>query len=107
MAIYELRTYDVIVGKMGEVTTLYKNEGFPALQKGGFDRNLVSYFVGDVGALNQLIHMWKFEDPNERDAFWARLFSDADFMAFAGKLRPCIAKQSNKLIKPAPWGTHP
>jgi hypothetical protein len=107
MAIYELRTYDVIVGKMGEVTSLYKSQGFPALQKGGFDQHLVSYFVGDIGALNQLIHLWKFEDTNQRDAFWAKLFSDDDFMAFAGKLRPCIAKQSNKLMKAAPWGSHP
>ncbi len=33
MAIYELRTYSVIVGKMSEVISLYKNEGWPALAK--------------------------------------------------------------------------
>ena len=27
MAIYELRTYSAIVGKMGELTALYNNEG--------------------------------------------------------------------------------
>jgi hypothetical protein len=30
MAIYELRTYDVIVGKMADVVALYKAEGYPA-----------------------------------------------------------------------------
>ena len=107
MALYELRTYDVIVGKMGEVTRLYKDEGYPALQKGGFDKKLVSYFVGDVGALNQLIHIWKFDNANDREAHWARLFSDDDFLAFAAKLRPNLLGQSNKLMKPAPWGDHP
>ena len=51
MAIYELRTYDVVVGKMGEVVSLYKNEGWPALQK--HPKKLVGYFTGDIGALNQ------------------------------------------------------
>ncbi|MGB7181989.1 MAG: NIPSNAP family protein [Burkholderiaceae bacterium] len=107
MAIYELRTYDVIVGKMSEVIDLYKNYGYPALQKGGFDKNLVGYFVGDVGAINQLVHIWKFDDPNARDAFWKRLFADDDFMAFAGKLRPNVKNQQNKLMNAAPWGSHP
>ena len=31
MAIYELRTYSAIVGKMGELTALYTQEGWPAL----------------------------------------------------------------------------
>jgi hypothetical protein len=31
MAIYELRTYNAIVGKMSELVSLYKNEGWPAL----------------------------------------------------------------------------
>ncbi|NDH32601.1 MAG: NIPSNAP family protein, partial [Betaproteobacteria bacterium] len=30
MAIYELRTYDVVVGKMAEVIELYQQEGWPA-----------------------------------------------------------------------------
>jgi NIPSNAP len=55
MAIYELRTYAVIVGKMSEVISHYKNEGWPALAK--HPQKLVGYFTGDVGALNELIHV--------------------------------------------------
>jgi len=33
MAIYELRTYSAIVGKMAELTALYTQEGWPALSK--------------------------------------------------------------------------
>ena len=42
MAIYELRTYQVVVGKMADVTALYKAEGWPALDK--HPKKLVSYF---------------------------------------------------------------
>ena len=39
MALYELRTYTLYVGKMAEVTRLYQELGFPALKKGGHDKS--------------------------------------------------------------------
>ncbi len=105
MAIYELRTYHVTVGKMAEVVKLYAGEGWPALQK--HPQKLVGYFTGDVGALNQLVHLWRFEDDADRRAFWAGVMSDPDFQAFAAKLRPLLQSQNNQLMTAAPWGPHP
>lgn len=105
MAIYELRTYAVIVGKMSEVVAHYKNEGWPALAK--HPQKLVGYFTGDVGAMNELVHLWKFDDDADRRAFWAGVFADPDFMAFAAKIRPLMREQNNKLMLSAPWGPQP
>ena len=105
MAVYELRTYDVVVGKMSEVVQLYQQEGWPALQK--HPAKLVGYFTGDVGAINQIIHLWKFDDDADRRAFWAGVFVDEQFMAFAKKLRPLLQSQQNKLMLASPWGPHP
>lgn len=105
MAIYELRTYHVTVGKMAEVVKLYAHEGWPALEK--HPQRLVGYFTGDVGALNQLVHLWKFEDDADRRAFWAGVMADADFLAFVAKLRPLLQSQDNQLMMAAPWGPHP
>ena len=49
MALYELRTYTLYVGKMAEVTKLYQEFGFPALKKGGHDKKLLGYFQADTG----------------------------------------------------------
>ena len=105
MAIYELRTYHVTVGKMAEVQQLYAQEGWPALQK--HPPRLVGYFTGDVGALNQLVHLWKFEDDADRRAFWSGVMGDPVFAAFAAKLRPLLKSQNNQLMTAAPWGPHP
>ena len=105
MAIYEPRTYNVIVGKMAEVVELYKTQGWPAVAR--HPDRLVGYFTGDVGALNQLVHLWKFEDDADRRAFWAGVFADEQFMAFARQLRPLLASQENKLMMAAPWGPKP
>ena len=105
MAIYELRTYTFQVGKLAEAVELYGKEGWPALQK--HPARLVGYFTGDIGALNQLVHLWKFDDDADRRKFWAGVYADAAFMTFAKKLRPLILTQENKLMMDAPWGPHP
>lgn len=105
MAIFELRTYDIVVGKMADCVALYQAEGWPALQK--HPPRLVGYFTGDVGAMNQIVHLWKFEDDADRRAFWKGVFGDPAFMAFAVKFRPMIREQQNKLLLAAPWGPTP
>lgn len=105
--IYEKRTYSVTVGQMAEVIRLYSTLGWPALQAGGFAKNLIGYFISDTGELHQLIHLWRFDGDDDRRAFWKLLFEDADFVAFAKQLRPLIKTQQNQLLIAAPWGPHP
>ena len=105
MAIYELRTYQVTVGKMAEVIRLYSSEGWPVLER--HPPRLVGYFTGDVGALNQLVHLWKFEDEADRRHFWAGVMADPDFQAFVAQLRPLLQSQTNQLMLASPWGPHP
>jgi len=107
MAVYEKRTYSVMVGKMPEVIRLYSELGWPALDAGGFGRNLVGYFVSDTGELHQLMHIWRFEDDAARRDFWKRLFANEPFMAFAVQIRPLIQKQDVQLLVSAPWGPQP
>jgi len=75
MALYELRTYTLYVGKMAEATKLYQELGFPALKKGGHDKKLVGYFQADTGTINQLVHLWKFDDDADRRKHWAGVFA--------------------------------
>ena len=105
MAIYELRTYEVVVGKMADVVHLYQTKGWPALSQ--HPERLVGYFTGDVGALNKIVHLWRVEDDADRRAFWAGVFSDPAFMDFAKDVRPLFASQSNQLMLSAPWGPKP
>ncbi len=107
MAIYEMRTYTLHVGHMGEAVRLYGELGWPALEASGFSDNLVGYFTSDVGTINQLVHLWKFDDDAARRAFWARLFQDEAFMAFAAQIRQHVMTQEVKLLLNAPWGPKP
>ena len=55
MALYELRTYTLYVGKMGEAVKVYQEYGWPVFEK--VQDKLVGYFQSDVGMLNQLVHL--------------------------------------------------
>ena len=68
MTVYEMRTYTLHVGKMAEAVKLYSEFGYPALQKGGQDKKLIGYFQADTGMVNQLVHLWKFDDDADRRA---------------------------------------
>jgi hypothetical protein len=108
MALYEMRTYTLYVGKMAEAQKLYIELGFPALKNGGHDKNLLGYFVADTGMINQLVHIWKFKDDSTRRAHWAAVFADKDFVeGFASKFRQLVMSQEVKLMTEAPWGPHP
>ena len=108
MALYELRTYTLKVGAMGEAVGLYNEFGWPAIQKEGHDKRLVGYFTGDTGMINQIVHLWRFEDDAERREHWKTLFANPDFIdGFAAKFRPLVMTQEVKLLHNAPWGPKP
>ena len=53
--------------------------------------------------LNQIIHVWQFEDDNSRRALWKTIYADQDFLKFATEFRPLVLTQENKLMTAAPW----
>ena len=101
MKIFELRTYTLYVGKLSAAIKIYEDLGWPALKK--YKDNIIRYYVGDVGALNQIIHVWQFQDDISRRELWKTIYSDKDFIKFASKFRPLVLTQENKLMTAAPW----
>lgn len=107
MAIYEKRSYSIIVGKMPDVIQLYSDVGWPALKAVGCSDYLVGYFTSDTGTLSQLIHLWRFADDQDRRAFWKRLSGNEATQVFLRQLRPMLLSQEVQLLNPAPWGPAP
>ena len=79
---------------------IFEDLGWPALKKS--KNNIVQYYIGDIGALNQIIQVWQFEDDNSRRELWKTIYSDEDFIKFATEFRPLVLTQENKLMTAAP-----
>ena len=108
MIVYEMRTYSLHVGKLSEAVKLYSEIGYPILERSGLAKKLVGYFIADTGVINQLVHLWKFDDDADRRGHWAALYANRDFIEeFAARFRPLLAQQEVKLLTAAPWGPHP
>src|SRR5216110_2888869 len=74
----------------------------------GSSERLRRHFQADTGTINQLVHLWKFDDDADRRAHWAAVYANKDFAeGFAVKFRPLVASQEVKLLTAAPWGPHP
>lgn len=94
----DLRTYTLQPGRTKEYLDIYQKEGL-AVQLDHLGR-MVGYFTSEVGALNQVIHIWAYQDSQDRDRRREALWADPRFNAAARSLYPIIQSQENKLLKP-------
>lgn len=99
----EQRTYVIQPGKVREYLALYEAQGL-APQMRILER-MVGYYSAEIGGLNQVVHMWAFEDLNERQARRARLLVDPEFRAYVDKMLPLLVSQSSQILSPAPFFT--
>src|SRR5258707_15716458 len=62
--IYEMRVYTLQPGKVAAFQELIEKEALPVISKYS---KLVGWWSTDVGALNEVVHIWAYEDPNHRE----------------------------------------
>ena len=96
--IIEERIYTLFLGKVPEYTRLMESEGI-AIQEPILGR-LIGYFSTEIGPLNQVIHMWAYDNFEERAERRAQLMKNQKWLAFLTKLRPLIERQENKILIP-------
>ena len=99
--IFELRTYTLQPGKSAEYWQHYVDGGFNA-QDPRMRDHLVGYFQSDVGPLNQILHLWKYDDMNQRADLRTANYARPDWDAHLQKIRPLMVKQETKLLVPSP-----
>ena len=61
--IYEIRTYDLKVRSQSEVLKRFA----AAIEKRQELSTLAGFFYTDIGHLNQIVHIWSYEDEIERE----------------------------------------
>jgi NIPSNAP len=97
--IYELRTYSLVLGGAAQYLQITKEELLPILAEHGLKP--VGYWSTDIGPLNELVHLWAFNDLNDRQQKWAAWARDPRRAAIVPKLRALVVSQSNKIMTPA------
>ena len=97
--IYEMRTYRMKVGSVAAYLKIVGDEGIE-VQKGHLGM-LIGYFSSDIGPLNEIVHVWAYEDLVDRERRRAALAADPLWQAVLAKIVPLIKTMENKILLPA------
>ena len=58
----------------------------------------MGYYLSEVGDLNQVIHMWRYENFEERTKKRTALFSDPAWLEYVAKVGPMVLNQRNAIL---------
>ncbi len=106
--IVEERSYTLQPGTTAEYLSRYERHGLPVQRP--ILGNLVGYFSSEIGILNQVVHLWAYEDLGDRARRRAELQANPDWQAYIVTVRPFIVRQENRILIPAPfspWASRP
>lgn len=98
--IIDHRTYVTHHGKLDEFLQRYEAMGL-AVQQEYLGRDaLVGYFVTDIGPLNQVTHLWRYDGVGDRAERRARMEEDPRWKAFKAANAGTFASQENRILRP-------
>lgn len=95
--ILEERRYTLIPGGVPQYIAHYH-----ALGRESQERHLgemVGCFQSEVGELNQLVFLWRYDNLADREARRTALMADAQFAEFRSRVRGLLVQQRNCILK--------
>ncbi|QRG09324.1 NIPSNAP family protein [Xanthobacter dioxanivorans] len=99
--IYVLHTH----ASMKEYLNIYSTEGLPVQKEilGGF----LGYFTTEIGVQNQLVHLWAYDDLEERRKRREKLAEQPAWQSCLLKIRPMIMTMENRILIPTAFSPLP
>jgi hypothetical protein len=91
--IYEIRTYQIAPGSQAEVEKRYGD----AYQYRKKYSELTGFFHTEIGPLNEIIHIWRYNDLAERARIRAEASKDANWPP---KIQEFIRKMTSEIVVP-------
>jgi NIPSNAP len=104
--IYELRTYTLQPGRLGEYLRLSGEVGRKI--RGNTYGKLEGSWATEFGTLNQYVHLWSYPSLDERDRLRGELQKNAAWTKeYLPQIRPMLMAQQNKILSEATPFTPP
>ena len=97
------RTYTLRPGTLRKQVALYEKHGFAA-QKRHFGEPLL-WAVSETGDVNTYVHIWVYENAEDRNRKRAALFQDPEWLKYIEMNAEAgyLIKQESRLMTPAPF----
>ena len=95
--LYELRTYRLKPGAIGQWVTNFK-AALPVREKYS---KIVGLWSGEAGQPNEVLHLWSYASFEERMKVRDQVSADKEWQATVAKNRPLLDAQESQLLMPA------
>jgi NIPSNAP len=97
--IYELRTYQLKVGVIAKYLEQFEQIGLPIVSR---HCTLVGYWIVETGRLNRVVHVWAFENAEQRRAARERWQQDRAWNeTYLPLALPLVESQETVLLRAA------
>lgn len=98
--IVEMRTYTVTPGRAAEFVNLYETQALELQKK--YLGELLGFYVTEIGPLNQVVHLWRYESLADRETRRAKLETDPAWAKYrvASRELDVLTQQESKILKP-------
>lgn len=101
--IYDFRMYTLKPGATPEYRAGVKEVGLPIRQRNGVV--LAGWYHSEIGALNQVVHIWGYDDLKHMQEAKAAVYADPDWTGkYIPRAQPLIAVQKTWLMNSPDFG---
>ena len=97
--IYEERMYTILPGRMAEYMKNYEELGLPVQRE--VLGTLVGFFHTEIGALNKVVHIWGYDNLDDRLKKRESLANHPDWPRYLESNVKLIVEQENRVLIPA------
>jgi hypothetical protein len=94
--IFDVRTYDIAPGKIGAYVKVFETYGVPVAERNGL--KLVGFFTSRIGRLNQVLHIWAYDDLNQMEKLRAARDADPGWAEYRKANAGMIVRQEDKIM---------
>ena len=96
--VIDLRIYTIRPRGMPEYLKLFEELALPvALKHLG---EPLGYYLTQIGPLNQIVHLWKFDNLADLEQRHAALANDPDFAKYLAAIEGLVVAQEDRIMRP-------
>jgi hypothetical protein len=99
--IVDVRTYTLVPRKMAAYLGLFEKHGLPVMQRHGLE--LMGYYTSQIGALNQVVHLWRYDSLADMEKKRAERDADPAWGAYLSLTEGMVLAQEDKVMRSTPF----
>ncbi len=97
--IVDVRTYTLVPRKLPRYVELFEQHALPVMRRHGLE--LLGYYVSQIGPLNQVVHLWRYDSLADMEHKRASRDADPAWGAFLAMTEGMVLMQDDKVMRPS------